>query len=518
MQPITVIIPTIGGREDTLQQALQGLEQQTLGLDAFELIIVQDGGGGAPLPSSPLLPRTRVFRHETRRGAAAARNTALDHTRTGLGLFMDDDIVPTPGVLEAHLAFHRKHQDPLVMGAGRVSWRGHPQHNGLMTWNETQDWSVFLDLAPDQCFPYWVSGFTSFQVEIMRRLRFNEAFTRYACEDHELGYRFFREGGRLRFIDQAEGLHLKRVTSESTYQDHRHGAWSKWVLGRSYPDATGTPTSLITAIQMDRQGEDPAPIIAMLDRFAGAARNRMTVSTDLLMPFLCGLAACHGMLDYWRAEYPGFDAAADRLFQGFVAGQEGLAECVEAALRACPSMPWIQLYAARHGNPEARAALLRGLLGAHPTYALVFLEHLAQLTDPAEVEREADRFFPAMSRCLERSTEQNCAYRAGMILLRHGRLRPATALLEAAADFECWDEGQLVCARRALRELKILHAVNADPAVVNPYEERQYRMPAGAVRDMARRLDLCGPDETLLSGHMKKWLELMGEPPRGAIG
>jgi len=514
MQPITIIIPTIAGREASLAQVIAGLEAQTVGAGAFQVIIIQDGEGMAPPEPSTLSPWLRVLSHERRRGLAAARNTAVASVETELAMFIDDDIIPAPGVIEAHLAFHRRHRDPLVMGAGEVTWKGHPHYNGLMDWNEHQsDWSIFRSLRPDQCFPYLVGGFTSFWTETIRTLRFNETFTRYGCEDHELGYRFFRRGGRLRFVDQAPGLHLKVVTAASLYREMRQGIWSKWLFLPDYPDLVGTPTGLITAVQMERQGADPDVFIRMLDQFAASAHNRMAVSTDLLIRFLFGLAHCHGLMDFWKDRFPGFEAAAEHVYRGYVAGEMALPEALEAALAACPTMPWIRLYAARHTQePALRIARLEQILEAHPSYALVFLERLEQLSGADRIASEVERWTAAHLAGMERSSQQATALACGRILARHGLDGQALEHLQFAAEFECWDEGQLRCARQAWRELALRHERRGEADLAASCRARQFQLSAGTVRELKDRLQLCGPHETLLAGHLGKWLALLGEP------
>jgi GT2 family glycosyltransferase len=513
MKEMTIIIPTMSGREEVLAQMLRGLEEQDAGLDAFDVIVVQDGGGAAPGPDSPLHRSTRVFRHDLRRGLSAVRNTGLAQVRTPLAMFIDDDIIPSPGVLRAHLAFHARHHDPLVMGAGRVTWRGHPKYNGMMEWLETVgDWSLFHRLAPDQCFPYWIGGYTSFFAETLRDLAFDETFTLYGCEDHELGYRFFRQGGRLRFVDQAEGLHLKWVTAGSTYREGRSGGYNKWLLSARYPDVTGTPMGLITAIQMERQVPDHQPVLDMLDRFATGVHNQLKRSTGLLFQFVSGLANGHGQLDYWREAFPGFDDAAEHLYHGYVTGGEDLGEALAAALSACPTMPWIGLHAARHTQDlTLRKERLRRILARYPAYSLVQLELLECLDDPVEAEQSIDHFASEQLAGLERSGAQTFTYKAAMILLRLGRAARAEVLLNQAADFECWEEGQLIIARRALKELGALHAGRGDAARAAACVERQHQMPAGSVQALKDRASLCGPHESILKSCSNEWLTTMGE-------
>lgn len=81
---VTVVIPTIDGREDLLDRALRSVEAQTLRADA--VVVEVDAG---------------------REGAAAARNLALMRVVTEWVAFVDDDDELLPSHLRACARFAR---------------------------------------------------------------------------------------------------------------------------------------------------------------------------------------------------------------------------------------------------------------------------------------------------------------------------------------------------------------------------------------------------------------------------
>lgn len=100
MKPLfTVVIPTYG-RADFLQEALTSVLKQTV--DDLECVVVDDAGSQAVPQQSD--PRVRVMRHAKNRGAAAARNTGIEHARGRYVAFLDDDDVFTHDRLEWALA------------------------------------------------------------------------------------------------------------------------------------------------------------------------------------------------------------------------------------------------------------------------------------------------------------------------------------------------------------------------------------------------------------------------------
>src|SRR3712207_2786858 len=66
--------------------------------------------------------RARVVQAEQRVGVSASRNAGWRQAGTPVVLFLGDDMLPAPDLVERHLALHAARPDPQVGGLGHVRW------------------------------------------------------------------------------------------------------------------------------------------------------------------------------------------------------------------------------------------------------------------------------------------------------------------------------------------------------------------------------------------------------------
>jgi glycosyltransferase involved in cell wall biosynthesis len=108
MTPIvSVVIPTYQ-RCASVQRAIEALAHQTLAPDDYEVIVSIDGsedGTREMLAGQHADFQLRAL-WGPNRGRAAARNAGVDAARGSLIVFLDDDMVATPGLLSAHVEAH----------------------------------------------------------------------------------------------------------------------------------------------------------------------------------------------------------------------------------------------------------------------------------------------------------------------------------------------------------------------------------------------------------------------------
>ena len=164
---------------------MEALFAQDLSPDDYEIVLVDDGStdGSYEHVIRGLHPpcSLHVVRQKNA-GLARGRNAGIARSRGDFILFMDDDVLATPGLLSAHIRFHRARPRAICRGAvinvssfeslppARYSWRN---YSGAYFW--TTNVSAPLTLVRE------AGGF-------------DERFSEYGWEDLELGYRLRRMG------------------------------------------------------------------------------------------------------------------------------------------------------------------------------------------------------------------------------------------------------------------------------------------------------------------------------------
>jgi glycosyltransferase involved in cell wall biosynthesis len=115
---ISVITPT-RNRLELLSRTLESLvHQENISPKMFEVIVVVDGSYDGTAGS--LRQRTFPFRlkviEQVRAGVAVARNAGWRAAAAELVLFLDDDMIASPGLLTQHVNAHRDQPGSVVIG------------------------------------------------------------------------------------------------------------------------------------------------------------------------------------------------------------------------------------------------------------------------------------------------------------------------------------------------------------------------------------------------------------------
>jgi glycosyltransferase involved in cell wall biosynthesis len=231
---ISVIVPSFN-RASSLPRVIEAWLKQAGDL---ELIVVNDGSSDE---TRDVLDGVRDVRlraiHQENAGPAVARNRGLEAARGRYVLFSDDDIVPEPGFVRAHLDALGQFPGDAVVSRVRVPeavvqtpfqryWRDR-MHTGsdrlrsgrIMGWGGF--WFVSLSIARDR----------------LPKPAFSSAFG-YGWEDHELGWRLWRAGVRPRFCAQAQAAHEDAVSLEGIMTKWRTLGRSAWTFVRAHPNLT----------------------------------------------------------------------------------------------------------------------------------------------------------------------------------------------------------------------------------------------------------------------------------------
>lgn len=203
---LAVVIPT-RDRWDILELTLSSLSGQTV--SGFETIVVVDGTDQdvPPLKADAVVVKRRG-------GPASARNAGARATQRSLVMFLGDDTIPEPDLVERHLATHGRHPEREAAAVGFVAWHDSVARNKInawLDWSGTQFWYTSLAPEGEQEVSHWY--FYTSNVSLKRELLlqcggFDEDFPFAAFEDIECALRLSDLGLRLYYEPGAICRHL----------------------------------------------------------------------------------------------------------------------------------------------------------------------------------------------------------------------------------------------------------------------------------------------------------------------
>ncbi len=234
---VTLVVATYE-RGSGLQLLLDDLEKQTLGRDAFEVVIVDDGSkkpAAAALADRTTPLALRLIRQDNA-GAAAARHRGITEARADIVVITDDDMRLPPHFLEAHLRAHESgasvvfghirpstSKEELALHEHFHAWMLERQVDQYRKGARARGWELCTGNVSFRRADYFAVG--GFDPELQR------------SEDRDLGIRLERQGGRLAFSEEAYSVHesdhtslegwLKRVRLYGIYDSR---------IGARYPD------------------------------------------------------------------------------------------------------------------------------------------------------------------------------------------------------------------------------------------------------------------------------------------
>ena len=306
-EDIAVIIPT-QNRWPMLRRTLEGLAQQTV--SGFETIVVADEGGTAP---RDLDPARVVVRHSP--GVGAARNTGAWASARRLLLFLGDDTIPEPDLVERHLQMHRHWPSDEVGVLGLVEW--HPEVAGgriqkWLDWSDTQ--FDYRHIVGEEAG--W-GRFYSSNVSLKRSLfvdvgGFDEEFL-FGYEDTDLGLRLNEKGFRLLYEPAARVRHVHRYDLASIRRRFTLVGGAEFLMVRKHPEfvpyfrtrllsrrrvAPGSPWPWL----VDLVPEDAGRLRAAAERRAGS-----WYAKALTPPFVAGWSAAAELAEVASCQDRGAD-------------------------------------------------------------------------------------------------------------------------------------------------------------------------------------------------------------------
>jgi len=229
---ISVVIPTFN-RQDILERTLKALEEQTLPKKYFEVVVVNDGSSDG---THDFLERYKnrgalnfTYIQKENEGQGIARNTALSHTDGIVILFLGDDHIPEPTLLEEHWKVHERYFTENFICLGHTTWHHELVINPCMQFLEyigfqfkygamqkfpLIDKEYHLRIAT---YKFFYTGNISVKRSLFEKYQFDTRFKKYGWEDIELGLRMqYDEGAIILYSEKAKALHYHSMELEPT--------------------------------------------------------------------------------------------------------------------------------------------------------------------------------------------------------------------------------------------------------------------------------------------------------------
>ncbi len=237
---ISVVIPT-RNRQEILSHTLRLLERQTLAPAKYEIVIVDDG---SERDTEPVVTQAafkcqapiRLFRQESSRGPAAARNRGIQEAQGSLVLFMGDDLWAFPDLLSTHAEFHKNHPEPQAALIARVDQSPDMPHDPFNLWFRPFAFHLLEGKTNAEWRFFWTTNLSIKKDFLLENGLFDEDFPFAAHEDVELGYRLFKHGLQLYYESRALGSHYHpRTIREACHAQWQHGA-TFVILERKVPE------------------------------------------------------------------------------------------------------------------------------------------------------------------------------------------------------------------------------------------------------------------------------------------
>jgi len=215
MPAISVVIPTFN-RLARLQRVLEALSRQTCDERQFEVVVVSDGcTDGTDDYLAATTPVPVLHARQDNAGPGAARNHGIQLARGPLILFLDDDVLATPTLVERHLQAHGHSTSTVVIGP-MLNAPGF-RYSPWVAWEQAMLYKQYEAMrlgVYSATFRQFYTGNASVPRELVVKAGgFDTAFRR--AEDIELSYRLDQLGATFVFDETAMAHHLAERSFES---------------------------------------------------------------------------------------------------------------------------------------------------------------------------------------------------------------------------------------------------------------------------------------------------------------
>lgn len=233
----SIVVPTFN-RSSRLERLLRRLDELHAAGDRFETVVSVDGSSdGTPEMLAKLrvgYPLTVVMGENG--GPCAARNRGMNAASGEVILFLDDDVTPRDGLIERHLAIHRRDPQAAVIGpmlppAGVTM----PPWLAFEAAMMQRQYALFASgLAAPTHLHFYTANASLRRSFALAAGGFDEKFKRQ--DDVEYAYRLAAAGAHFYFVPKAEVIHEPdRTLSGFLRMAYENGRYSVLMERKGHP-------------------------------------------------------------------------------------------------------------------------------------------------------------------------------------------------------------------------------------------------------------------------------------------